>query len=311
MPRKFNASQIRSQMRTAINKYNSDVRREVNRVNAHNRQVVAQVNRQIDTYNRKVKQEVARHNQQARIAVSKYNQSVRTHNSRVTADRQRMRTSASTIRVRTVSTSYAAFGESTATLHERQQDLANSVGSSTTFSQVLEMAERESSNGVAVVEALLDEVVGEAPADDTGILNYLTGLSEDLCDRWKGAIYALNPINPDAARHFCTSAREIFTEILEVWAEDAEVEDADPRCDRTPQGKPTRKAKIRYLLQKKGMLNDKLEDFIETDITNIVQLFFVFNQATHGTAGKHDITKLKAIRKRVEDGIMFLATIAA
>ncbi|MER9863003.1 hypothetical protein [Mesorhizobium sp. M0185] len=48
------------------------------------------------------------------------------------------------------------------------------------------------------------------------------------------------------------------------------------------QGKPTRKAKIRYLLGKKGMLHDKLEVFIETDITNIVQLFGVFNQATHG-----------------------------
>lgn len=311
MARKFDASQFRSQMRTAVNKFNNDLRREVNKVNAHNRQVIARVNREIDGYNRKVRQEAARHNQQARIAVAKYNQAVRTHNSRVTADRQRLRASAATIRVRTVSTSYASLGESTATLHERQQDLANFFGASPTYAQFLEMAERESANGVAVVEALLDDSAGDIPADDTGILEYLTGLSEDLCDRWRGAIFALNPINPDAARHFCTSAREIFTEILEVWAEDGEVEHADPQCDRTPQGKPTRKAKIRYLLGKKGMLNDKLEDFIETDITNIVQLFGIFNQATHGTAGKHNFMKLKAIRKRVEDGIMFLATIAA
>lgn len=307
MARKFNASQFRSQMRTAVNKFNSDVRREVNKVNAHNRQVVARVNREIDSYNR----QVARHNQQARTAVAKYNQAVRTHNSRVVADRQRLRSSASTIQVRTVSTSYAALGESTASLHERQQDLASTYGSSPTYTQMLEMAERESANGVAVVEALLDDPASEAPADDTGILEYLAGLSEDLCDRWRGAIFALNPINPDAARHFCTSAREIFTEILEVWAEDYEVEEDNPQCERTPQGKPTRKAKIRYLLGKKGMLSEKLEDFIETDITNIVQLFSVFNQATHGTAGKHDFAKLKAIRKRVEDGIMFLATIAA
>lgn len=307
MPRKFNAAQFRSQMRTAVNKYNSDLRREINKVNAHNRQVVARVNREIDNYNR----QVARHNQQARTAIAKYNQAVRSHNSRVIADRQRLRNSASTIRVRTVSTSYASLGDSAATLHEQQQDLARAYGSSPTYTHLLEMAERESANGVAVVEALLDDSLGEAPLADTGILDYLTGLSEDLCDRWKGAIFALNPINPDAARHFCTSAREIFTEILEVWAEDVEVEDNDPQCERTPQGKPTRRAKIRYLLNKKGMLNDKLEEFIETDITNIVQLFYVFNQATHGAAGKHDFAKLKAIRKRVEDGIMFLATIAA
>lgn len=307
MARKFNASQFRSQMRTAVNKFNSDMRREINRVNQHNRQVVAKVNREIDSYNRKV----ARHNQQAIAAINKYNQAVRTHNSRVVADRQRLRSSAATIRVRTVSTTYEALGESTARLHERQQDIASSFGGSPNYSHFLDMAERESANGVAVVEALLDEAPTEAAAEDTGILEYLAGLSEDLCDRWKGAIYALNPVNPDAARHFCTSAREIFTEILEVWAEDQEVEGNDPHCDRTPQGKPTRKAKIRYLLGKKGMLSDKLEDFIETDITNIVQLFTVFNQATHGIAGKHDFTKLKAIRRRVEDGIMFLATIAA
>ncbi|WP_312794617.1 hypothetical protein [Tianweitania sp.] len=36
-------------------------------------------------------------------------------------------------------------------------------------------------------------------------------------------MYALNPVNTDAARHFCTSVREIFTEILDRWADDKAV----------------------------------------------------------------------------------------
>ena len=49
--------------------------------------------------------------------------------------------------------------------------------------------------------------------------------------------------------------------------------------------------------------------FVETDIDNIVGLFNVFNEATHGAAGKHGYAKRKAIRTRVENSII-LATVA-
>jgi len=46
------------------------------------------------------------------------------------------------------------------------------------------------------------------------------------------------------------------------------------------------------------------------DIKNIQELFGLFNTATHGPAGKHEFAALQAIKKRVEGGIMFLATLA-
>ena len=57
------------------------------------------------------------------------------------------------------------------------------------------------------------------------------------------------------------------------------------------------------------MALDALEDFVEQDMENIVQLFEVFNTGTHGSAGTFDMPQLLAIRKRVEDGIMFLTEI--
>ena len=51
---------------------------------------------------------------------------------------------------------------------------------------------------------------------------------------------------------------------------------------------------------------DPLEEFVENDLENIVQLFDIFNAGTHGTAGTFDLAQLKAIRRRVENGIMFL-----
>ena len=42
-------------------------------------------------------------------------------------------------------------------------------------------------------------------------------------------------------------------------------------------------------------------------MNNVVELFQVFNKGTHGSAGKFNFSQLQAIRKRAEDGIMFLS----
>jgi hypothetical protein len=103
--------------------------------------------------------------------------------------------------------------------------------------------------------------------------------------------------------------REIITQILEVKAPDSEVFALLPKCDTTDRGNPTRRSKIRFFLHRQGMTEDRLEEFVENDMENIVQLFCVFNDGTHGSAGTFDFSQLNAIKKRVEDGIMFLTEI--
>jgi hypothetical protein len=134
--------------------------------------------------------------------------------------------------------------------------------------------------------------------------------SEELENRWKGAVFALNPNNPDAARHFCASAREVLTQILEVKAPTDVVLAAMPECDRTEHGKPTRRARVRYFLHRKGLRDDILEEFIVQDVQNVIDLFEVLNDGTHGSAGKFNLQQLYIIRKRVEDGVMFLSRVA-
>lgn len=126
-------------------------------------------------------------------------------------------------------------------------------------------------------------------------------------DRWRGAVFSLNPRNPDAARHFCTSAREVFTQILDISAPDQDVIDSFPDCERTDQGKPTRRNKIKFILHRKKIIDGYLEDFVDQDMENIIQLFRLFNEGTHGSAGKFDFNQLASIKKRVEDGIVFFS----
>lgn len=64
----------------------------------------------------------------------------------------------------------------------------------------------------------------------------------------------------------------------------------------------------RFFLERKGLSLEALEDFVEEDMGNIVQLFRVFNEGTHGSAGTFGFAELNSIRKRVEDGILFLAS---
>lgn len=100
----------------------------------------------------------------------------------------------------------------------------------------------------------------------------MKSLSSDLNNRWIGALYSLNPNNPDATRHFCTSTREIFTDIFEKYALDKDVFAVFPNCDKTDRGNATRKSKIKYFLYKKGIDLTNADEFIDNDIDNILEL---------------------------------------
>ena len=137
----------------------------------------------------------------------------------------------------------------------------------------------------------------------------MQNVSADLNNRWKGAIFAINPQNPDAARHFCTSAREIFTEFIELKAPDEAVFQYNPNCQKTNQGNATRREKIKYMMRNSNM-DESVISFAEADITNILELFHVLSDGTHGPAGRYSYQNLLQVKKRVEQGIYFLCEIS-
>lgn len=289
--------------RAAVEKAVREHNREVDRVNQHNRRVADNNKRVVEEINRQIRQL----SQNQKAAVAKYNQVIRAHSVKVEHDRMR-RLSA----LRALSTTrHIEVRDSSFDLSARFERVEKEAGGTSQFGDLLDLSEREATNSAAVAFALNnDEPQAPESGQDTGILEYLAGFSQDLCDRWRGALFSLNPGNPDAGRHFCTSVREIFTEILDRWAADDEVVASDPNFDRTPKGMPSRRAKVRYLLRKKGADSPEMLGFVEKNIDDILQLFPIFNSATHGAAGKFELTRLQHIRQRVEGGIMFLAAIA-
>lgn len=292
MPRRVSSSQLKNMIRQAEQK---------------RRQAINKYNQAARKYNSAVKR-----------AVDNHNREVRAHNARVRANRQRLRFELNRLAQRSATTTshhVVEYRSSVQTLHRSYERLEDEVATRDLNPQterIVDMSEIETANSVAVADSLLSDAQGDGEAGDLGetsVTDELREIDPDLDGRWRGAVFALSPMNPDAARHFCTSAREIFVRILDVTAPDAHVLASDPECP-THDGRPTRRAKVHYLLARKGVGGGALEDFVEEDMTNILQLFRVFNDGTHGGAGRFSIGQLVAIKRRVESGILFLHQIA-
>lgn len=292
MARRISPSQFKSQMRQQINKAN---------------QAVNNYNRAVNNYNRQVKQAVNEYNQ----AVRQHNAKVQHNRSRIQAELRRLNSSSS---IRTVTT----YRTSVSTVHSAYQRVADTYDTmeyGTPFQEyVYSGIEQENANNLAAANVVLDNSEpseSEYSLQDTQIMDRLSTISTDLDDRWKDALFSLSPQNPDATRHFCTSAREIFTEIFDSKATDKDVFAVMPNCEKTERGNASRRSKIKYFLHKKGIDDSNVEIFVNSDIDNILELFHILSTGTHGTAGRYTFNQLAAIKKRVEDGLIFLCDIAA
>ena len=275
--------QAQSKQRQAIQKFNSEIRR----------------------YNDKVRQ----YNAARKRAIDAYNREVRTYNTRVRANRTRLQSALQRLDHQTTTVRYTSLYKSVSMLSTAYQRL-DFAGANPFLS---DLAEQETANSANVLNNLLDDSVDSQISDEdlrnTLIANELAYISPDLDRRWRGAIYALNSENPDAARHFCSSTREIITEIIETKAPNAAVFARFPNCQTTKERNPTRREKIRYCLDLSGRANDVLENFIEANIDNVITLFDELNSGAHGRAGKFSPQQLGSIKIRVEDAIRFMCEI--
>ncbi|MEJ1250615.1 hypothetical protein [Denitratimonas tolerans] len=253
-------------------------------------------------------------------AINNYNAAVRTYNNRVRANQQRLKNELARLQSRSSTQRVVTYRTSVVRLTESYQRLETTEQTrhlSNEENHFYDLSEREAANSVSLLNALDEDQ--EAPDDSsdasglqaTTITDEISSLSEDLDSRWRGALFSLNPKNPEAARHFCTSVREVFNGIIELSAPDDEVEAAMPGCERTSQGTVTRRSKMAYRLRAKGIVNTELEAFADENINNVLALIRELNGGTHGLSGALSLTALYQVKKRVEDSILFLCQIAA
>lgn len=291
-----------AQYKQMIDRYNQQVKR-------HN----DSVKRNIDNYNR----DVNRYNSELKRRVDNYNRVARQFNAEQERKRQKLNQairSFNNSRTSTRVTSTVYYRESVERLEKRYvelDDFNNEIHQQSEKNAALyeDYPTQETNNSIQLYNSLngIDdgEYIDPQELQKTYLEDKLDLVSVDLGKRWKGALFSLNPINPDAGRHFCTSVREIFTQILDVKAPDSIVLSFFPDCELY-QGRPNRRFKIKYILIQKSIHSQSFENFVESDIDELLSLFRSLNDGTHGSAGKYTIQQLLKLKKRVEDAIQFV-----
>ena len=275
----------------------AQLRAQLQRSQQQRRQAISKLNTSIRKYNH---------------AVDNYNSAARQHNARVRANRDRLRRELARLNTSTRTTTHTTFRTSVVSVQEaylRVERAATAdgwVGSDS----LLDLIEGEAANSAASWNALHGESTDAPPETDelgtTRITDELSSIDPDFDARWRGALFALNPANPDAARHFCTSSRELIDRILVRSAPDDAVKTQLPNYEKTPNGTVARRARIRLCLVRSGRYSPEIHDFADADLENVIQLFAEFNDGTHGSAGHFSALHLGSIKQRVEDALLFL-----
>ena len=135
---------------------------------------------------------------------------------------------------------------------------------------------------------------GEEGIEDSDLIVLLERVDYHFATMYRGAVASLDSDNPERSRHVLTTFRELWSHLLRRLAPK---EEATEWIERNgiqgylQDGRPTRHAKIRYVLRNLG---DPLGDFIEADTRAMVKLYTLYGRLHALDTGVTD-NQLRAI----------------
>ena len=245
---------------------------------------------------RKIKQNINNFNREVR----EYNSNVRRNRNKILRELNRMQSA------NTLNTEYYTSVQLVHNTYTKVNELYNK---GIVDDELFNAIENENANSLELGNVVLNKSEiedSEESFNELNISDKLIKISPDLNNRWKGALFSLSPDNPEAARHFCTSTREILKVLIDDGIKDKDVINNNPKCEKTKNGTPTRREKIKYAMSKKGISNELIIEFTDNNIENIVSLINELSNGTHGHSNKYSLNQLKLFRKRFEDSINFV-----
>ena len=145
----------------------------------------------------------------------------------------------------------------------------------------------------------------EEGIEDSDLIILLERVDIQFVTMYRGAVASLDSDNPDRSRHVLTSFRELWSHLLRELAPKEEVTEWVERNSiqgYLHDGRPTRYAKIRYVLRKLG---DPLGDFIEADTRAMVKLYTLYDRLHALDTGITD-NQLRAITFRTKSYLGYL-----
>ena len=153
------------------------------------------------------------------------------------------------------------------------------------------------------------ETVSEIENETSPCIELLSEVDPKLAQLYAGARSALRGTNPDRARHFLSSLRELWSHLMRTIAPDSEVMNWVP--DNSQQllyeGRPTRKARVLYVCRD---LNDgALTKFVYSDTQAFVEFFDVLNRV-HELNPEFSDPQLHALQVRSDSYLTYVLQIS-
>lgn len=154
-------------------------------------------------------------------------------------------------------------------------------------------AEKHFIRNEVIVEGRIEEIL-----TNTG--------SGDLIQMWEGAKAVLNSTNnPDYARHFITSLRELLTHFIQRLAPDKEICKWTSSPDDFHDKRPKRRTRLNFICR--SINHDNFSNFLKKDIDSTLELIDLFQRGTHKVGSPYTRNQLIALKAKFEGIILFLS----
>ncbi len=172
-----------------------------------------------------------------------------------------------------------------------------------TVDKLAECNEAESEPNVA--ELALVEGSIEGPSNCVALLR---AVDPKLVEMYEGARVALRESKPDNGRHILSSLRELVNHLLRRIAPDESVLAWIPEGNGNwlHEGKPTRKARLRYLCRE--IDHPPMDDFVVADTKAMVKFIEIFN-LIHQPEIELSGQQLRALLQRTDSFVTFIVSI--
>ncbi len=160
---------------------------------------------------------------------------------------------------------------------------------------------------VATSEVIEDELTSEAQREISDELatetadhlsSLIANLDPDLLQLLHGARAAVDARHPDYVRHFATSLRELFTQVLHRLSPDEQVRKwtNDPK-HYDDKHRPTRRCRLLYITR---TADDVFGGFLNANVDAMTPFIDLFQKGTHGVRPEFTDDQVDAMVRRME-----------
>jgi len=141
------------------------------------------------------------------------------------------------------------------------------------------------------------------------VVELLKEVDPGFADMYQGGIDALYSGNADRVRHFSTSFRELFTHVMHRLAPDEEIKEWSSEPSLFQKGKPTRRARLKFITRE--LDSDEWQRYLDAETKATEEFLRLFQRGTHKIKSGYTDNQLEAITIKADATLKLFLSISS